>query len=65
MYHLEFLPYITPEFPACQGFEVESFDSEGEARDRMFDLVSSDLVENCHLYREGRWNLLHEYTDED
>lgn len=60
-FYVEFLPYIGPIWPGYQGDELEGFDTEEEARDRMFDLVSGDLVESCRLYREGRHNLVHEW----
>ena len=62
-FYVEFLPYISPEFPGYQGHELEPFDTEIAARERMFDLVGSEMVESCQLYREDRSQLVHEWIE--
>jgi hypothetical protein len=55
-YTLEFLPYLTPEFPEFQGLVEEVYSTQREAEARMRSLIARHLVEQARLYKgRSRW----------
>jgi len=55
---LEFLPYITPEFPRFQGSVEEAFPTQRAAERRMRSLIRRGVIEQARLRKQGsHWTL--------